>query len=204
MESVPADRPALIREALRLESLTVGWMLIEAAVALGTGIAARSLTLIAFGADSVIELLSACVLLWRLNVELRRGEKFSDETERRAANIAGALLIGLTAYVVISSGWSFWRGEGQDFSLVGLVLGVLAIPTMYVLAKAKGRLAAQLGSGALRADAAESVACGYLSAIVVVGLTAQWLIGAWWIDGVSALALVPFLIGEAKEAWEAE
>lgn len=110
----------------------------------------------------------------------------------------------LIAYILISAAWSFWRGEGQQFSLPGLILALLAIPIMYALAKAKGRLAVAIESAALRADAAEAIACGYLSAVVVVGLAAQWLIGAWWIDGVSALALVPFLVWEAKEAWEAE
>ncbi len=93
---------------------------------------------------------------------------------------------------------------GQAFSVPGFVVAVLALPIMYWLARKKTQIAMAIGSAALRADAAEAIACGYLSAVVVVGLLAQWLIGAWWIDGVSALALVPFLIREAKEAWEAD
>ena len=105
---------------------------------------------------------------------------------------------------MISALWSLWRREGQDFWVPGLILTVLAVPIMYGLAKAKGRIATAIESAALRADAAESIACGCLSAVVVVGLLAQWFIGAWWIDGVSALALVPFLIREAKEAWKTD
>jgi divalent metal cation (Fe/Co/Zn/Cd) transporter len=122
-------------------------------------------------------------------------------TEHRAAKIGSLLLIALTLYVLVSAAWGLWRGEGQEFSLPGLILATLAIPIMYVLAKAKLKLATQIGSAALRADAIESIACGYLSAVVVVGLLAQWAIGAWWIDGVSALALVPLLVKEAREAW---
>jgi divalent metal cation (Fe/Co/Zn/Cd) transporter len=198
------NREALIKTALRLEWLTAGWMLIEAAVAIGSGVAAHSLTLIAFGADSLIELLSACLLLWRLGVELREGEEFPEATERAAARIGAILLIALAAYVVGSAGWGLWRGTGQEFSVPGFILAVLAIPAMYALAKAKRRVADAIGSAALRADAAESIACGYLSAVVVIGLLAQWIIGAWWVDGVSALALTPFLIKEAREAWEGE
>lgn len=197
-------RAAHIREAFGLEWVTAGWMLIEAAVAIGSGVAAHSLTLTAFGVDSVIELLSACVLLWRLNVELRLGHEFSEKVERRAARLGGALLIALTAYVVASAVWGLWRGAGQDVSVPGLVLVTLAMLIMYGLARAKTRIAIAIGSAALRADAAESIACAYLSAVVVIGLLAQWLTGAWWIDGISALALTPFLLKEAREAWEGE
>jgi divalent metal cation (Fe/Co/Zn/Cd) transporter len=198
------DRRTLIDEALRLEWLTAGWMLIEAAVAIGAGAAAHSLTLIAFGADSVIELLSAGVLLWRLNAELRQGAAFSKATEKQAARAGALLLIALSVYVVASAAGALWSGTGQAFSAPGLVLALLAIPIMVVLAKAKGRIADAIGSAALRADAAESVACLYLSGVVVIGLLAQWALGAWWVDGVSALALTPFLIREAREAWEGE
>ena len=198
------DREELITRALRLERITVGWMLVETAVAIGSGIAAHSLTLIAFGADSVIELLSACLLLWRLRVELRDGEEFSEATERVAARVGAILLIALTIYVVLSAAWGLWRGAGQEFSVAGLILAAAAVPVMYALAKAKLRIAGTIGSAALRADAAESIACCYLSGVVVIGLLAQWLIGAWWIDGISALALTPFLIKEAREAWEGE
>jgi divalent metal cation (Fe/Co/Zn/Cd) transporter len=195
------NREELIERAFRLEWITAGWMVVEAAVAIGSGVAARSLTLIAFGADSVIELLSACLLLWRLRVELRERENFSEATERTAGRAGAALLCALSLYVVASAAWSLWRRTGQEFSALGLVLALMAIPIMAVLATAKRRLAEAIGSAALRADAIESVACLYLSCVVVIGLLAQWAIGAWWIDGVSALVLTPFLIKEAHEAW---
>jgi divalent metal cation (Fe/Co/Zn/Cd) transporter len=195
------NREELIERAFRLEWITAAWMVVEAAVAIGSGVAARSLTLIAFGADSVIELLSACLLLWRLRVELRERENFSEATERTAGRAGAVLLVALSLYVVASAAWSLWRRTGQEFSALGLALAMLAIPIMAVLATAKRRLAQAIGSAALRADAIESVACLYLSCVVVIGLLAQWAIGAWWIDGVSALVLTPFLIKEAHEAW---
>jgi len=195
------NRGELIKRAFWLEWITAGWMVVEAAVAIGSGVAAQSLTLIAFGADSVIELLSACLLLWRLSAELRERARFSEATERTAGRAGAALLVALTLYVVGSAAWSLWQGTGQEFSAPGLALTMLAIPIMAVLATAKRRLADGIGSAALRADAIESVACLYLSCVVVVALLAQWAIGAWWIDGVGALALTPFLIEEAHEAW---
>jgi len=126
-------RGGLVEQALRLEWLTAAWMLIEAAVAISSGIAAHSLTLIAFGADSVIELLSALLLLWRLMVELRRGEDFPEELEERAAKIGALLLLALSLYVIVSAAWALWRGEGQEFSLPGIVLAGLQCRPCMVL-----------------------------------------------------------------------
>jgi divalent metal cation (Fe/Co/Zn/Cd) transporter len=92
-------RAALIQQAFRLEWLTIIWMMVETAVAISAGIVAHSLLLFAFGIDSVIEIVSACVLIWRLSVELRRGRAFSEAAERRASRIAGALLFVLALYV---------------------------------------------------------------------------------------------------------
>ncbi|MGH7030675.1 MAG: cation transporter, partial [Stellaceae bacterium] len=175
------QRGQLIRQAFRLEWLSIAWMAIEAAVAITSGMAAHSLSLTAFGLDSVIELASAGVLIWRLSSELRLGREMSEIAEQTARQIAGGLLLALAVYVVAAAGWSLWRGEGQAFSWPGLAVSLLAMPVMLWLARRKRALAEQLGSRALRADAAESVACLWLSLVVVVGLIAQAALGAWWI-----------------------
>ncbi len=197
-------REVLIREAFRLEWLTVIWMVIEAAVAIGAGIGASGLSLIAFGADSVIELISAGVLIWRLSLELKQGRAFPEDIERRASRVAGGLLFLLAVYVIAAAGWGLWRGEGETFSWPGLIIALLAMPIMYGLARRKMTLAEQIGSRALRADAVESITCGWLSLAVVIGLLAQLSLGFWWIDSVTALAIVGFLIREAREAWVGE
>jgi len=199
-----ATRSDLVRRAFRLEWLTATWMAVEAAVAIGSGISAQSLLLIAFGVDSLIELASTGVLLWRLTIELRQGAEFPAGVERRASNIAGALLFALAAYVVASAAYGLWAREGQEFSATGLALVVLAMPVMWFLASAKIRLADQIGSQALRADAIESIACGYLSAVIALGLLAQLLFGAWWIDSATSLAIVVLLVKEGREAWQNE
>jgi divalent metal cation (Fe/Co/Zn/Cd) transporter len=201
---VDHQRQKLVREAFRLEWISIGWMAIEAAVAVASGIAANSLTLIAFGFDSVIELASAGVLIRRLSLELRFGHEVSEAAERIARRIAGGLLLALAVYVVAAAGWSLWRGEGEAFSWPGLAVALLSIPIMLVLARRKRALADRLGSAALRADAAESIACLWLSLVVVVGLIAQLAFGAWWIDSVTSLAIVWYLVKEGREAWQAE
>ena len=196
-----ADRPPLIHEAFRLEWLTIGWMTVEAVVAIAAGVTAGSLVLTAFGLDSVIELASAGVLMWRLSVELRHGRKFSERAERIAGRIGGALLFLLAAYVTAAAVWHLWEGTGEEFSWPGFIVALIAIPAMRYLARRKITIAEKIGSRALRADAMEAVTCGWLSFVVVVSLAAQWLVGAWWIDSVGSLAIVWFLVKEGLEAW---
>jgi divalent metal cation (Fe/Co/Zn/Cd) transporter len=102
------ERAALTRQAIRLEWLGVAWMTVEGAVAIGAGVAAGSLTLTAFGLDSVIELASACVLIWRINVELRHGQAISGRAERIASKTGGGLLFALAAYIIVGAVWSLW------------------------------------------------------------------------------------------------
>jgi divalent metal cation (Fe/Co/Zn/Cd) transporter len=198
------ERATLTRQAFRLEWLTVAWMIVEGAVAIGAGLAAGSLTLTAFGLDSVIELASACVLIWRLNVELRHGQAFSERAERIASKIGGDLLFALAASVVSGAVWSFWTRHGEVFSFPGLIVALLAIPIMTLLAQRKIAIATQLGSRAMRADAVESITCGWLSLVVVIGLTADFLLGVWWVDAVTSLAIVWFVVKEGREAWKGE
>ena len=201
---IEGRRRKLVREAFFLEYITLAWMVIEAAVAIGAGIAARSITLLAFGVDSLIELASAVVLIWRLTVELRHGQSFAESAERAASRIGGALLFALSAYVVAAAGWGLWTREGQAFSWPGLIVGFAAMPIMWVLSRRKLQIASALSSHALRADAAESITCGWLSFTVVSGLIVQLLLGAWWIDSVTSLVIVWLLVKEGREAWKVE
>jgi divalent metal cation (Fe/Co/Zn/Cd) transporter len=198
------DRAILIRSAFRIEYVTIVWMVIEAVVAIASAIAANSLILLAFGVDSVIELASAFVLLWRLTIELRHGQIFAEGAERTASRIGGGLLFVLAGYVVIAAAWKLWMQEGAEFSLPGFVVSAFSIPTMYFLSRRKLVLAEKLGSRALRADAVESITCGWLGLGVVAGLIVQLATGAWWVDSVASLAIVWFLVREGREAWQGD
>ena len=122
-----------------------------------------------------------------------------------ARGSSAALLFVLAAYVVVNAAYGLWRHEGQEFSTPGMIVAVVAIPVMWWLARAKMRVAVQSGSRALRADAVESITCGYMSGVVVVGLIVQLLMpGSWWVDSIASLAIVALLVKEGREAWEAE
>jgi hypothetical protein len=157
--------------------------------------------LVAFGLDSVIELISAGVLMWRLSTELRHGQAFSEAAERLASWICGVLLFALARYVVLGAGWNLWDRRGQEFSFSGLVLTILAIPFMRYLARQKIDLADKLGSRALRTDAVESITCGWLSLVALGSLAARAVLGFWWIDSVGSLAILWLLVKEGREAW---
>jgi divalent metal cation (Fe/Co/Zn/Cd) transporter len=207
--SVTTSRADAVRLALLLTYITIGWMTIEGAAALLLGWASKSLLLEAFGIDSVIELYSAAVLLWRLRVEAS-GTATServDHVERRAARLVGYSLYALVAYVVLNSGYGLFiakRMTDTHESIWGILIGLVAKIGMPILAAYKLKVAARLNSRALRADAIESITCGYLSIVLIVGLAATRILGWWWLDSVAALALIPFLVKEARAAIHAE
>jgi divalent metal cation (Fe/Co/Zn/Cd) transporter len=198
-----------LKLALLLTYITLGWMTIEGAASLLLGWASKSLLLEAFGIDSVIELFSGFVLLWRLRVEasgMASAER-AEEVEHRAARYVGYSLYVLVAYVVFSSGYGLFiakRITDTHESIWGILIGAVAKVGMPILAGYKLKVAARLNSGALRADAIESITCGYLSIVLMVGLAATRLLGWWWLDSVAALALIPFLIKEARAAISGE
>jgi divalent metal cation (Fe/Co/Zn/Cd) transporter len=203
--SFAATRADAVRLALLLTYITIGWMTIEGAAALLLGWASKSLLLEAFGIDSVIELFSAAVLFWRLRVEAS-GTATSDYVnvvERRAARLVGYSLYVLVAYVVLNSGYGLFiakRITDTHESVWGILIGAVAKVGMPILAGYKLKVAARLNSSALRADAVESITCGYMSIVLMIGLAATRLLGWWWLDSVAALALIPFLIKEARAA----
>jgi divalent metal cation (Fe/Co/Zn/Cd) transporter len=129
--------------------------------------------------DSLIELLSAGVLLWRLTLELRDGTAFDEQIERRASRLGGALLFLLTVYIVIGAALSLWTRRAAEWSLPGLVIAACALPVMTILAREKLKAAGTLASRSLRTDATESVTCGWLSLVVVIGVLANHVVGAW-------------------------
>src|SRR5438034_4977791 len=208
MESV-GSRADAVRLALLLTYITLGWMTIEGAASLLLGWVSKSLLLEAFGIDSVIELFSAAVLLWRLLVEAGGAatSEHVDLVERRAARLVGYSLYVLVAYVVLNSGYGLFiakRITDTHESVWGILIGAVAKIGMPILAAYKLKVAARLNSRALRADAIESITCGYLSIVLMIGLAATWLLGWWWLDSVAALALISFLIKEAREAIRGE
>ena len=194
-----------VRLALLLTYITLGWMTIEGAASLLLGWASKSLLLEAFGIDSIIELFSASVLLWRLRIEAsgRADEARVEAVEYRASRLVGYTLYFLVGYVVFNSAYGIFiahRVTDTHESAWGILIGLVAKIGMPILAGYKLKVAARLNSRALRADAIEAITCGYLSIVLMIGLAATRIFGWWWLDSVAALALIPFLIKEGTAA----
>jgi divalent metal cation (Fe/Co/Zn/Cd) transporter len=194
----------LIRRARLAETLTVAWMVVEVVVALWAGIVARSVALTTFGVDSGIELFTAAVVLRQLLLHTERAtDEELDARERQASRLVGWGLYGLIVYIVASSAWSLASGSRPESSLAGLALAIAALVVMPLLWRWRLGLARRLDSPALRADAACSLVCIYMSAVLLAGLLLNSLFGWWWADPVAALAMIWWIRGEAREAIEA-
>jgi divalent metal cation (Fe/Co/Zn/Cd) transporter len=195
--SMAAIRPApdLPRRVVRLQVLTIVWMSVETVVALLAAWTARSPALLGFGGDSAIELFSAIIVLWRF-----RSKPDSEVAEKLAARVAGGLLFFVAAFVIVTSGLSLLGYREPQPSFAGIILLIVAAIGMPWLASQKRKLATQVASASLRADATESALCGYLSLIALAGLLANLIFRAPWADPIAALALVPLI---AREGWEA-
>jgi divalent metal cation (Fe/Co/Zn/Cd) transporter len=187
--------PEAIRRIRRVQTVTIAWMSVEAAVSLFAAWRARSPALLAFGGDSAIELFSAVVVLWSFRVSAAHGN-----AEKRAARVAGALLFALAAYVAIASVTSLLGYSEPKPTFLGIVILIAAAVVMPWLAKEKRRLSGATGSAALRADAAQSALCAYLSLIALVGLAINTIWRVKWADPLAALAVLPLIVWEGREA----
>jgi divalent metal cation (Fe/Co/Zn/Cd) transporter len=194
--SSPGDTRLLdTRAGRRLEYFTLGWNVIEAAVAITAGVLAGSIALIGFGSDSVIESLSGIVLLWRL-----QSHEADEKRERIALRLVGACFLILAAYVGFEAVYSLIEREPPDASIVGIVLAALSLIVMPILARAKRRVAARLNSASLAADSRQTDLCAWLSGILLGGLALNALLGWWWADPVAALIMVPIILREGVQA----
>lgn len=205
LAAAPARR-ALLHRALRLEYLTVGWNLVEGAIAISAALVAGSVALLGFGIDSFVESISGSVLVWRLRAEAAGGrdEETIERFERRAERLVGISFFALAAYIVFDAITTLLSQERPDASPVGIALTAISIGVMLWLARAKRRTAAELGSRALAADAEQTQACWYLSVVVLTGIGLNALFGWWWADPAAALGVSLILVREGREAWSGE
>jgi divalent metal cation (Fe/Co/Zn/Cd) transporter len=200
-------REGLLRRGVWLEIGTVAWNAIEGIIAVAAGIVASSVALVGFGVDSFVETTSGAVVGWRLRAELvsQLDREHAEHLERRAGQIAGALLLGLSVYIVVDAGRRLLGfGPEAHESRVGMILTAISAVVMPFLGWAKLRTATALGSGALRADAYETITCSWLSLTTFAGLLLNAAFGWWWADPVAALAIVPLVVREGLEGWRGE
>jgi divalent metal cation (Fe/Co/Zn/Cd) transporter len=189
--------PSSDRSILWLQLITIGWMLMECAVSLISAKIACSPSLLAFGSDSLVELLSATVVLLQFLPSIRLNKK-------RADRAVGILLYALAGIVVLISILGWVTGARPETSLTGIGITAAALVVMPVLAWRKRTLARTTRNSALAADAVQSATCAYLATITLVGLAANALFHVQWVDSVASLIAVPLLIREAKAAMRGE
>lgn len=186
----------------RLEYFTILWNSLEGLVAVIAGWIAGSVSLVGFGIDSVIEVISGSVLLWRMAVDVDAERR--ERNERRSLQIVGVCFIALTLYVIFESGSDLIKRRAPQHSIPGIILAAISLVVMPLLSQAKQRVGAELGSRAMNADARQTDFCFYLSAILLVGLLANAALGWWWADPVSALVMVPIILREGFRSVKGE
>lgn len=182
------------RQALRLEWITIGWNTIEVFVTIGLGVAARSLALVAFGLDSVIELFASLVVVRHL----RRGGGAAPAAALRA--VAGAFF-ALAAFLTVAAIENLVSGREPDPSPAGIVYLAATAAVMFVLARRKRKLGAALGDEPLTAEAAMTHLDGWLATGILTALVLNWALGWWWADPAAALLVAAAAINEGREAW---
>lgn len=195
-------RATLVRRGLRLNYATIAYNVLEAVVSLAAGIVAGSVALIGFGIDSVIEVTASGAAQWRLRADVDHARR--ERVERTTLRVIGWSFLALAAYVAVDSVTSVWYRERPDRSTAGTVILALSVIVMPVLARAKRRVARQLGSAALEADAMQTSLCAYLSVIALAGVALNALMGWWWCDPAAALAMVPIIAKEGVEGIRAK
>ncbi len=188
-----------MRRGRKLEYFTLGWNITEAAIAITAGAIAGSISLIGFGADSIVESLSGLVLLWRLS-----SHEADERRERLALRLVGVCFLILAGWVAWDAAHSLLHRQPPEVSFVGIALAVVSLMIMPLLARAKRRLAQRLGSGALAADSRQTDLCAWLSAILLLGLGLNWALDWWWADPVAALLMVPIILREGVQALRGE
>jgi divalent metal cation (Fe/Co/Zn/Cd) transporter len=195
-----ATRDHWVRRARQLAWLGVGWHGLEAAVAIGAGLAAGSIALIGFGADSLVESLAGFILLWRF-----AGRRASSNiAERRAQKLIALSFYLIAVYVGLEATHTVVAVDRPHVSWVGIALSVVTLLTMPPLALAKAHVGDRLGSSATKSEGRQNMLCAYLSAALLVGLGANAAAGWWWADPAAAFVIAAVAIHEGRKAWRGE
>ena len=193
-EGMLLERAALLERGRRLEYFTIAWNAVEALVALVSGFVSGSISLVGFGLDSLIEVASGSVLLWRMSVDA--DERDRDRNERLTLRAVGICFLLLAAYIGYQSAVNLWSKRAPERSTPGIILALVSLIAMPLLSRAKRSVGRALDSAAMVADAKQTDFCAYLSAILLVGLLLNAMFGLWWADPLVGLIMVPIIAKE--------
>jgi divalent metal cation (Fe/Co/Zn/Cd) transporter len=190
----------VVRRVKVLSWLSLAWMTVEGAVAIGAGIVASSIALVGFGLDSAIEGMASVIIIWRFTGT----RMFSRRAEERAQKLVAVQFFVLAPYVAFESVKALAGGEHADVSWVGIGLAIGSVIAMPLLGIAKQRLADQIGSAATAGEGRQNMLCAYLAGALLLGLLGNALAGAWWLDPAVGLLIAGVAVKEGREAWRGE
>lgn len=192
----------MVRRGRYIEYFTIGYNSLEGLIAIGAGLIAGSIALVGFGFDSLIEVTSGAILVWRLHADVDEARR--ERVEAISVRLVGVCFLLLAVYVSYDSAKSLIKHEASQESIVGIVLAAVSVVVMPLLVRAKRKVARGINSGALMADSKQTELCTYLSAILLVGLLLNASLGWWWADPVAALIMVPIIVKEGIEGLRGE
>jgi divalent metal cation (Fe/Co/Zn/Cd) transporter len=195
--TVLVARHATARQGKRLEYFTIAWNSFEGIVAIAAGLIAGSISLIGFGIDSFIEVISGAALLWRMSVDAEEHQR--EQAEQMTLRIVGACFLALAAYVGYEALTNLIEKAAPEHSVPGIILACASLIVMPLLSRAKRRVAVRLDSAAMNADAKQTEFCAHLSAILLGGLLLNAISDLWWADPVAALFMVPLIAKEGVD-----
>jgi len=199
---IALDRQAVARRGKNLEYFTIAWNTLEGLIAVIAGALAGSISLVGFGIDSLIEVTSGSVLLWRMVVDADLESR--ERSEKLSLRIVGVCFLALAAYVGYESISDLVTRKAPEHSIAGIILACVSLVVMPLLSRAKKKVAIELRSSAMHADAKQTDFCVYLSAILLIGLLLNTALGWWWADPAAALIMVPLIAKEGVEAMKGE
>jgi divalent metal cation (Fe/Co/Zn/Cd) transporter len=194
MDAVSSARRNLVQRGRRLEYFTIAYNSLEGLVSIVAGLIAKSVSLVGFGLDSLIEVTSGAALIWRLHHDLNPSRR--EHVERTTMRIVGWCFLALALYILYESGSTLIRNAAPERSIPGIIIAAVSVVVMPILAKAKRRVAVGIESKAMHADSRQTDFCTYLSAILLGGLLLNAVLGWWWADPLAGFAMVPIIAKE--------
>jgi divalent metal cation (Fe/Co/Zn/Cd) transporter len=195
-----ADWLAAARRALVLSWASLVYMGMEGAIGVWQGVAAGSIALVGWGLASFIEGMASVVIIWRFTGQ----RTLSDSAEHRAQRLVALQFFVLAPYVLVESIRTLAEGGHADVTIIGMVLTATSVVLMPLLGRAKHRLAARLDSSATAGEGTQNILCAMQAGAVLVGLTANAAVGAWWLDPLIGMFIAFVAVKEGREAWRGE
>lgn len=194
------ERARWVRRARLLAWGGVAWHFVEFAIAIGAGLAASSIALVGFGADSLIEATAGLIVVWRFAGD----RQYSDSSERRAQQAIAVTFYLLAVLVSADAIRALADGDHAATSWVGIGLAAVTAPTMPLLARAKRHVGERIGSSATISEGAQNMLCAYLSIALLIGLSANAILGWWWADPLTALVIAAVALREGRQSWRGD